>query len=198
MRVAGSTRRAVRVLAGLVLAGLLVWTWVHTTKPDWYARITHPLDHRAAIRGEAVVTGLPPDLLAAVIYRESKFDDGARSTKGAVGLMQVLPGTARFIHRQRGAPSPEPERLAEPEVNVAYGAWYLDHLITKYGSEDLGLAAYNAGQTNLQTWLDEARARGTTLRVADIPFGETRGFVRAVQEAREVYRRAWGDELGLD
>jgi soluble lytic murein transglycosylase len=198
VRITGRTRRGVRVLAGLILAGLLAWTWLHTTQPGWYARITHPLHHGEAIRGEAAVTGLAPDLLAAVIYRESKFDEGARSNKGAVGLMQVLPGTARFIHRQRGAPSPEPERLAEPNVNIAYGAWYLDHLITRYGDEELGLAAYNAGQTNLQTWLADARARGTTLRVSDIPFGETRRFVRSVQEAREVYRRAWGDELGLE
>lgn len=198
MTVSGRTRRATRFVAALVLAALPIWTWVHTTKPGWYARITYPLDHRGAIRGEAAFTGLAPDLLAAVIYRESKFDEAARSDKGAVGLMQVLPGTARFIHRQRGAPSPEPERLREPEVNIAYGAWYLDNLITRYGSEELGLAAYNAGQTNVEKWIAAARVRGTVLRVDDIPFAETRSFVRSVQEARDVYRRAWREELGID
>jgi len=198
-RVRAATARHVRSravwVACVVLAFLAAWLVVHLTMPGWYARMWYPLDHAAAIRAEARAAGIPPDLIAGVIYRESKFSEDARSDRGAVGLMQVLPETAEWIHRQPGAPSPDPARLAEPEVNIAYGAWYLHYLIDKYADEDLALAAYNGGETNLRGWIADAERRGVELTRADIPFPETRGFVGAVQDARAVYRRVWGRSL---
>lgn len=179
-------------LVTLLVAGALA---VHLAMPSWYARLWYPMEHANAITGEAAASGVPSDLIAAVIYRESKFSETARSGRGAVGLMQVLPATAEWIHRQRGAPSAEPGRLAEPEVNIAYGAWYLHYLLDRYGSEDLALVAYNGGETNLQKWLDTARQDGKPLRLADVPFSETRNFVTAVHDARSVYRRAWASSL---
>jgi peptidoglycan lytic transglycosylase len=184
-------------MAGLVLllaAGALT---VHVTMPSWYARLWYPMEHAAAITAEAAATGVEPDLIAAVIYQESKYAENARSPRGAVGLMQVLPETADWIHRQRGAPAAGPDRLAEPEVNIAYGTWYLDYLLDKYRSQDLALAAYNGGETNLMVWIATARRDGHALTLADVPFSETRNFVGAVRDARSVYRRAWSESLGL-
>ena len=187
--------RAALVAAALVLI-LGGWLAVHLTMPSWYARWWYPLDYAGAIRGEAAATGLDPDLIAAVIYRESKFSTTARSDQGAVGLMQVLPETASWIHRQPGAPSVTPDRLAEPGANIAYGAWYLRYLTAKYGSVELALVAYNGGETNLRQWLRSARQDGTAFTVAQVPFPETRAFVASVDHARSVYRRAWGGKLG--
>ena len=69
-----------------------------------------------------------------------------------------------------------------------YGSWYLRHLLDKYGNEELALAAYNAGQTNVDRW----RERGV-----GIQFVETRHYVERVRELKEMYARAYGSELGL-
>jgi soluble lytic murein transglycosylase len=187
-------RLAVVLLALCALGG--AWYAVHRAMPSWYARLWYPLDHAQSIRTEAGRQGLDPALVAAVIYRESGFVPDSRSDRGAVGLMQVLPPTARFIARQPTRPSPSPERLEDPDVNIAYGTWYLRYLIDRYGSVPLALAAYNAGEANLSRWLREAGDAGREFRVPDdIPFGETRGFVREVQDTERIYRRAYRDDL---
>jgi soluble lytic murein transglycosylase len=164
--------------------------------PAWYARLWYPLEYEEPIRAEAARYDLDPALVAAVINTESGFAPDSRSGAGAVGLMQVLPDTARFIARQPDRPSPSPERLAEPEVNIAYGARYLRYLIDRYGTVGLALAAYNGGPANVNTWIEKAQAAGGTLTVPDdIPFTETRGFVSRVQRAVPIYHRAYGDQL---
>jgi len=182
----------------LVLAGLAAGWWaVHRAMPAWYARLWYPLEHESAIRQNAVRHELDPALVAAVINTESGFVPDSRSAAGAVGLMQVLPETARFIAGRPGRPSPSPERIGEPEVNIAYGTWYLRYLIDRHGSVDVALAAYNAGEGVVRGWDARARAAGRAFRVPeDVPFPETRTFVRRVRDTAPIYRRAYGDELG--
>ena len=124
-----------------------------------------------------------------MIYQETKFDADARSSSGAIGLMQLLPTTAqghRRPHRRR--PRSCVDDLYEPEINVRYGAWYLRHLLDKYGDEATALAAYNAGQTNVDRW----RREGGGIR-----FAETRALrrARAGAEARST-RAPTPGELG--
>jgi len=85
----------VALLALVVVAGAAAW--VVTAEPEWYQRARYPLRYEAIVRTHARNYDLPPTLLAAVIYAESKFDASARSGAGAVGLMQLLPDTARGI-----------------------------------------------------------------------------------------------------
>jgi soluble lytic murein transglycosylase len=181
----------------LVLAGLGVGFYaLHAANPDWYARLWYPLEYEATIRAESVRNDLEPALVAAVIYRESGFVPDKESHQGAVGLMQVLPSTARFIATLPDRPSPAPDMLTDPAVNIAYGTRYLRYLIGRYGDIRLVLTAYNAGESNLSGWLREARADGRTLRIPeDVPFEETRGFVRGVLDALDIYRRAYRDRL---
>ena len=186
------------LLFALIVVGAVggAWFQIHRTMPAWYARLWYPLEYQDPIRTEAARYDLDPALVAAVINTESGFTPDSRSAAGAVGLMQVLPDTARFIARQPDRPSPSPERLAEPEVNIAYGSRYLRYLIDRYGTVDLALAAYNGGPANVSAWLDDARAKGNTLRIPeDIPFSETRGFVSRVLRAVPIYHRAYGDRL---
>jgi soluble lytic murein transglycosylase len=185
----------------LVVAALAAlaggWYEVHRTMPAWYARLWYPLEYEDAIRSEAARNGLDPALVAAVIDVESGFVPDSRSHQGAVGLMQVLPETARFIASQPERPSPSPERLESPEVNIAYGTRYLRYLIDRHGTTELALAAYNGGESNVRRWSEDARRRGRELRVPDdIPFGETRGFVARVRQETPIYRRVYGDRLG--
>ena len=140
------------------------------------------------MRGHAGNYRLDPALLAAVIWQESRFRPAAVSSAGAVGLMQLLPSTARGIAQRTGGSAFVESDLYEPELNIRYGAWYLRHLLDKYGDTQLALAAYNAGQTNVDGWLADG---------GGIRFAETRHYVDAVDDARDAYRRTYADELGL-
>lgn len=192
-------RRRVRlVAAALVVVALgLGWLAVHRTMPAWYARLWYPLEHEDAIRDNARRHGLDPALVAAVIETESGWVPDSRSPAGAVGLMQVLPETARFIAGRPDRPSPSPERLDDPATNIAYGTWYLRYLIDRHGDLPVALAAYNAGEGVVAGWRAAAAREGRTFRAPDdVPFPETRAFVRQVLDHADTYRRAYGSELG--
>jgi soluble lytic murein transglycosylase len=122
-----------------------------------------------------------------VIDEESKFNADARSSTGAVGLMQLQPSTARGIAVRTGGSKFVLSDLYNPEINVRYGAWYLRHLLDKYGDERWALAAYNAGQQNVDRW----RARQEPVQ-----FPETRAYVARVERLKGIYRRAYATELG--
>jgi soluble lytic murein transglycosylase len=168
------------VVAGLVL-------YVQAAEPSWYYRLRYPLSYEQIVRGHARNYDLEPALLAAVIYQESKFDAEARSDAGAVGLMQLQPETAKGIALRTGGSRFRVDDLTNPEINVRYGSWYLRHLIDKYGDEELALAAFNAGQGNVDNWLREGKG---------IAFAETRHYVDRVQELKAIYRDAYASELG--
>jgi soluble lytic murein transglycosylase len=167
----------------VVAVGAGAFAYVHATKPAWYERLWYPLRYEAIVRGHAANYRLDPALLAAVIYSESKFRAGARSSSGAIGLMQLLPDTAKGIAVRTGGSRFRVDDLYEPELNIRYGAWYLRHLLDKYGDERLALAAYNAGQQNVDRW----RRRGV-----GVQFPETRSYVARVEDLKDVYRDAYG------
>jgi soluble lytic murein transglycosylase len=173
----------------LVLAGgvLLAFALVQDAKPGWWERLWYPLRYEEIVRGHARNYELDPALLAAVIYQESKFKPNARSSSGAIGLMQLLPNTAKGIAVHTGGTQFRVDDLYNPEINVRYGAWYLRHLLQKYGDERTALAAYNAGQDNVDRW----RRSGS-----GIQFSETRAYVDRVEELKKIYRDAYGDRLG--
>jgi soluble lytic murein transglycosylase len=140
------------------------------------------------VRGHARNYDLNPALLAAVIEEESKFRADAKSGAGAIGLMQLQPTTAKGIAIRTGGTKFVLSDLYNPEINVRYGAWYLHHLLLKYGDERLALAAYNAGQENVDRW----RAAGE-----GVQFPETRAYIDKVERLKGIYRRAYRGELGL-
>ena len=178
-----------RLVAAAALVGALALgsLYVVRSEPPWFERLRYPLRYQAIVRGHARNYRLDPALLAAVIYQESKFDATARSSSGAVGLMQLLPATAEGIALHTGGTKFRLSDLDDPEINVRYGSWYLRHLLDKYGNEQLALAAYNAGQHNVDTW--QAAGEG-------IQFAETRDYVARVEHLKKVYRRAYANALG--
>jgi soluble lytic murein transglycosylase len=178
-----------RVLAllGVVGAAAAGFAYVNSTKPPWYERLRYPLAYEQIVRGHARHYRLDPALLAAVIYQESKFRPSARSHSGAIGLMQLQPATAEGIAIRTGGTRFRLDDLYEPEINVRYGAWYLRHLLDKYGDERTALAAYNAGQDNVDRWLRDG---------SGIAFSETRAYVDRVEDLKGIYRDAYGSRLG--
>ena len=166
-------------LAGFVL-------YVDRTSPAWYERIRYPLRYSEYVRVHADEHGLDPALVAAVIYQESKFRSSVVSSSGAIGLMQLTPSTAKGIALRTGGTAFRISDLTDPAINIRYGTWYLHDLFAKYGSLPLVLAAYNAGQGNVDRW----RAAGL-----GIQFPETRAYVTRVEHLREVYRSDWHAQL---
>jgi soluble lytic murein transglycosylase len=178
------------VIAALVVAGL-------GPLGDAVREITLPLRHEDIIRQQARDKDLDPALIAAVIYEESKFRDRT-SAAGAKGLMQLLPDTARFIARKSGGTQFELRDLANPDINIRYGSWYLRYLLDRHeGNVALAVAAYNAGEGNVDRWVRAAGGPGSFDPQTDIPFPETRDYVKDVLEKREAYRDHYADELGL-
>jgi soluble lytic murein transglycosylase len=190
-------RRRLILAAGLAAVIVAV---VSLVRPVDHAveEIKLPLRHEDIIRQQAADKRVDAALIAAVIYTESHFRDQT-SHAGAKGLMQLMPETADYIARKSGGTRFERADLATPQINIAYGTWYLRYLLAKYhGNTVLALAAYNAGEGKVDEWWAAASSRGEKFRVADhIPFPETRDYVHRVLSARRDYRRSYARELGL-
>jgi soluble lytic murein transglycosylase len=199
----GTARRRVRrrrlvALLGAAVTALLLYAAISPFLDKAVQEITLPLRHEDIIRQQARDKDLDPALIAGVIYTESRFRDQT-SEAGAKGLMQILPSTADYIARKSGGTAFEQGDLASPQINIAYGSFYLRYLMDKYDeNEILALAAYNGGEGAVDGWVSRAAAAGERFRVpTHIPFPETREYVGRVLTARDTYRREYRRELGL-
>ena len=175
---------ALVMVVGVAIVGFL---YVKADDPGWWVRLWYPLRYESIVRGHARNYDLDPALLAAVIYQESKFRANVESRSGAIGLMQLLPDTAKGIAIHTGGSRFRVQDLYTPELNVRYGAWYLRHLLDKYGDERTALAAYNAGQENVDEWRRDG---------SGIAFAETRHYVNHVERLKTLYTRGYGRQLG--
>jgi soluble lytic murein transglycosylase len=174
-------------VVGIVCVALGAFLYLQHAEPSWYARLWYPLRYSTNLRVYARQDHLDPALLAAVIESESKFNADARSSAGAIGLMQLTPSTAKGIAQYTGGSRFRVSDLTNPDINIRYGAWYLGHLLNKYGKERLALAAYNAGQHTVDSWLQAHEG---------IQFSETRDYVAKVERLQKIYRRAYASQLG--
>ena len=185
------------VVALLVAAGLVAIVTGLGPLGEAVREITLPLKHEDIIRQQAEDKDLDPALIAAVIYEESRFKDQT-SHAGARGLMQITPDTADFIAKHSGGDLFEQSDLATPQINIAYGSYFLRFLLDHYeGNEGAALAAYNAGITNVDGWVEKAGGIGSFEAGDDVPFPETRAYVENVLDSRGDYRDHYGDELGI-
>jgi len=190
-------RRRLLFAGGALLLALITAVALAPYFDKAVQEVVLPLKHEDVIRQQAADKDLDPSLIAAVIYTESRFRDQT-SPAGAEGLMQILPSTAHYIAEKSGGTQFVEGDLADPQINISYGSWYLGCLLEKYGgNEVLAIAAYNAGEGKVDEWVAGALQNGESFRVQAIPFKETREYVGRVMTARAAYRREYRDELGL-
>ncbi len=185
-------RRAVLWIAALLAVVGAVTTYALHVQPGWYVRLRYPLAYASVIRAHAVHYHLDPAVVASVVYVESRFSPDTTSRAGAVGLMQLLPSTAQGIADRTGGHRFRPVDLLDPEINVRYGCWYLEHLRQHFDSRPdalaLALAAYNAGQGPVDRWVQATPAGLSVV----IRYPETAAYVQDVLATAELYRRGYG------
>jgi soluble lytic murein transglycosylase len=195
-RTAVKRRRRVVLLLGLITLGVVIVVVTLPLARKAINELSLPLTNADIIRQQAAQKHLDPALIAAVIYAETKFDPRP-SSAGAEGLMQLMPQTAEFLARRSGGVNFHISDLGTPQVNIAYGSYYLRYLINHYGGNIVdALAAYNAGEANVDRWVAAAQARGHPLSVGEIPFDQTRLYVQKVLAEQQDYRRVYAKELG--
>ena len=186
-------RRGLLLLVVAVLAataGLFALPFV-LGAPDAVRKAVYPLRYEETIRQASRENGLEPTFVAGVIYTESRFRPDAESSQAAYGLMQMLPGTARYVQQRSGIRG----NFRDPETNIRLGTWYLSYLAERYrGNERLMLAAYNSGESRVDGWISEEGFDIAT----DIPFKETRDYVENSLEAQRDYDELYGEDLRRD
>ncbi len=195
-RQTGRRRRRSVAGVGLAVLALVVATAVLPLAKRVVNDLSLPIAYQDVIREQAAAKHLDPALIAAVIYAETKFDPRT-SSAGAEGLMQMLPQTALFLAHRSGATTFHVSDLGTPQVNIAYGSYYLRYLLDEYhGSRLMAIAAYNGGEANVNQWVARARSGGARFTIGRIPFPETRAYVQRVLQAQHDYRTTYPTQLG--
>jgi soluble lytic murein transglycosylase len=179
-----------RIISISLLLLLLLWVAGQTT---FFQKMLYPYPYRATVEKYAELYGVDPLLVIAVMREESKFLPYTESPKGAVGLMQLMPETARAIAESLGDVGYKDRNLLLPEKNIQYGTWYLVSLRKEFDNDVLVLAAYNGGRGQVREWINNNQIDPGNLRQKDIPFPETRQYVEKVLKSYQMYSRLYRD-----
>lgn len=152
---------------------------------------SYPQHYTEYVTVYAEAYGIPENLIYSVIRTESDFESGAISRVGAIGLMQLMPDTFKWLTDDILFEHLEGGMLYDPETNIRYGTYYLSYLYDRYGDWELAIAAYNGGLGNVDKWLEDNAYADGEGGLKKIPFRETRQFVRRVNRAWEKYDKLY-------
>ncbi|MBQ8150679.1 MAG: transglycosylase SLT domain-containing protein [Clostridia bacterium] len=197
-----------------VLATVLLWVGqlqndqklekVYLARAQAQQRVAdeHPYEYRELIEAQAEQYNLHPAFVAAIVLNESSFRPGVKSSADAMGLMQIRPDTGEYINRALDLPGYNHEMLYDPDTNIRFGCYYLGEMSQRFGGDPvLVAAAYNAGPTNVQNWLNNSTysADRRTIPIENIPFGDTQTYARRVLRDYAAYKRLYYEnpEAGL-
>jgi soluble lytic murein transglycosylase len=154
-----------------------------------------PLAHKKYIEEQANHEGINPAWAFAVIRQESAFTSDARSSAGALGLMQLMPRTARQVARSLSIKRPNHRDLLKSNINIKLGVRYLRKLKERFnGNSVLATAAYNAGGWRVKGWLPKDEAQSADLWIENVPFTETQGYLKRVLTYTIIYEQRLGLE----
>lgn len=172
----------------MVLCANYFFTW----KDEVMRKIVYPMQYDYMVRRCAYDNHVDPALIAAVILVESKFDSKASSHRGAVGLMQIMPETGKWIAEKMGMNDYTPDKLNDVQTNIRIGTWYLAYLLKEFdGNEVLALAAYNAGVGYVDHWVKQYGWEKNFSEIDKIPFSETREYVKIVMQHETQYKKLY-------
>lgn len=157
-------------------------------------RNQYPIKYEHFVEKYSKKYNLDKWLVYGIIRTESRFDVYAVSSADAKGLMQLTDETGRDCAKKTGTSGYTAEKLFDPETNIQFGCYYLSELIKKYDYLETAIAAYNGGPGNVDSWLKDNRYSFGDGRLADIPFNETKKYVKSVIEARDMYKNIYENE----
>lgn len=182
-------RNWIKILVLFLILALLLYIafiWSNTV-----IRQKLPIQYAEYVEAASTEFGLDKFLVYAIISTESGFDPEARSSAGAVGLMQLLPDTARWI-AEKYSLSVNPEALTDPETNIRLGCCYFSYLLSRFnGSTDLAITAYNGGEGNVSQWLQNEKYSSDGQSLYAIPYKETSKYLSKVTTRYEIYQKLY-------
>lgn len=154
-----------------------------------------PQEHLQYVSQYSEEYGVDEALVFAVIKTESGFDEEAESSVGAMGLMQMMPDTFEWVQTTLdGKVTHTTQELYSPQISIKYGTYYLKYLLDHYdGDEKLAVAAYNAGMSNVDSWLENKEYSQSGEALDSIPYKETANYVKKVEKAKSVYEMLYYD-----
>ncbi len=163
--------------------------WEKNALPLWTAG--YPAAYRELVHHHAAANGLSEAFVMALMRAESGFNPVVKSHAGAIGLMQLMPATAKMTAREKGTFNPQ--RLVEPGYNIRIGTQHLKELFKAYGGDVVhATAAYNAGATAVERWRKQMKGLAKDEFVENIPYQETRDYVKKVYASAATYRALYG------
>jgi soluble lytic murein transglycosylase len=177
--------------------GDMLQTFTSDTLPVWF--YSYPTGYSQIINNYTVKYDIDPFILYALILQESRYKTDAVSNAGALGIMQIMPSTASKVAKEISLEPFSSQLLLDPQINIGIGTWYFKKLTTKYkGNYVLSLAAYNAGERAVDTWLAHSTDCDTDEFIEDIPFEETRHYVKGIIANLAAYTKIYGGKINLE
>ncbi len=161
---------------------------------DAIDRKTHPRTYSEYVEKYSAIYGVPQAVIYATIRTESEFVSNAVSSAGAVGLMQIMPDTFRWLFEKTGE-ALEDGMLYDPETNIRYGTYYLSYLYSEFGLWETVYAAYNCGPGRVKEWQASEEYADTNGVLIEIPFEETSEYVKKVSKAVGIYEKLYFKEI---
>ncbi len=153
-----------------------------------------PVIHKSTVLNAAKVNKLPESYVYGIMRQESAFIENVKSSAGAVGLMQIMPATGKLIWKKQNKKNYHSSRLLNPNENISAGSFYLrDMLNTFNGNYAMATAAYNAGPSRPKKWRSN-RSLEADIWIENIPFKETRRYVKNVMEYKAIYDHQLGNK----
>jgi soluble lytic murein transglycosylase len=171
-----------------IILSILFFVFINNDFDLWTIRRNfEQIKYQTEIEKYAKEFAIEKELLAALIYVESRFNNYSKSSKGAIGLMQLMPSTAIWIAEELGYNNFQLSDLNDPELNIKFGSWYFAYLYQKFDKNLIQtIAAYNAGERNVRVWISEGWEGNIN---KELPFKETDNFVRRVISTKNFYKK---------
>lgn len=167
---------------------ILIFIFILFTIGNKCLNYAFPIKYENIIEKYSEKYGVEKEFVFAVINAESRFRPNAISSKGARGLMQIMPDTALWIAEKAHIEGITKQNYFEIENNINLGIWYLSYFLEIYKDENLALASYNAGRSNVLKWLEDERYSKDGEKLHKIPFDETDKYLKKIQFFKKGYK----------
>lgn len=178
----------------IISLGILSFVFVKFFEADTFYKNRYPMIHNEIVEEYSDLYNVDKYLVHSIIRTESFFDENAVSSKGAMGLMQIMPDTGLWVAEKLNLENFCEEDLFDPEKNIMIGVWYISYLSDKFdGNISNIIAAYNAGPTNVSNWLAQKEFSSDGENLINIPFEETKKYSEKVNYAYEMYLKIYGN-----